>query len=126
MKKIIQIFCIIFLFFMTVNLNLTELNTVNEKSINSIQTLDNTFKLFNNTKTNDKVIVLSSTHNSSEIFQNKNSDKKSSFGGFKNSLTPTNSQFSLLLSYIYNKSYLENQLISSRKTFLSEIYPNAP
>ena len=36
MKKIIQIFCIIFLFFMTVNLNLTELNTVNEKSINSI------------------------------------------------------------------------------------------
>ena len=126
MKKIIQIFCIIFLFFMTVNLNLTELNTVNEKSINSIQTLDNTFTLFNNTKTNDKVIVLSSTHNSSEIFQNKNSDKKSSFGGFKNSLTPTNSQFSLLLSYIYNKSYLENQLISSRKTFLSEIYPNAP
>lgn len=126
MKIIIQIFCIIFLFFMTVNLNLTELNTVNEKSINSIQTLDNTFTLFNNTKTNDKVIVLSSTHNSSEIFQNKNSDKKSSFGGFKNSLTPTNSQFSLLLSYIYNKSYLENQLISSRKTFLSEIYPNAP
>lgn len=126
MKKIIQIFCIIFLFFMTVNLNLTELNTVNEKSINSIQTLDNTFTLFNNTKTNDKVIVLSSTHNSSEIFQNKNFDKKSSFGGFKNSLTPTNSQFSLLLSYIYNKSYLENQLISSRKTFLSEIYPNAP
>ena len=111
---------------MTVNLNLTELNTVNEKSINSIQTLDNTFTLFKNTKTNDKVIVLSSTHNSSEIFQNKNSDKKSSFGGFKNSLTPTNSQFSLLLSYIYNKSYLENQLISSRKTFLSEIYPNAP
>jgi len=126
MKKIIQIFCIIFLFFMTVNLNLTELNTVNEKSINSIQTLDNTFTVFNNTKTNDKVIVLSSTHNHSEIFQNKNSDKKSSFGGFKNSLTPTNSQFSLLLSYIYNKSYLENKLIASRKTFLSEIYPNAP
>lgn len=126
MKKIIHIFCIIFLFFMTVNVDLTAINNFDGSVADSIQSIDNTFTVYNNTKSNEKVIAPSSASNHAEIFQNKNSDNKSSFGGFKNALTPAASQFSLLLSYIYNKSYLENNLISSRKTFLSQIYPNAP
>lgn len=84
------------------------------------------FPVYKNINKSEKSIAPSTRNNTTLILSTKNDDTNSTFETFRGQLTPENRQFSLLLSYLYNKSYLENIFNFHNKQLLSEISPNAP
>lgn len=128
MKNIIKILFIAFIFVCSLCISKTTINTHNVVSSicnNVISQQEN--NEFYNTVTNTHKFIIP-THKTSEsiILSKKNNDNLSSFGGFKNLLTPDSNQFILLLSYIYNKSRLSDNFKLSTTKLLTEISPNAP
>lgn len=129
MKNILKIFLIVYLFFISLNTNAIavdiDCNTLS--ALNSIQAVDhNENSIYNENSQFGKFIVPTARNSESMIFSQKNDNSNSAFGGFKDLLLPEDSQFTLLLSYIYNKSYLtlNNNLVNQR--LLTNISPNAP
>lgn len=128
MKLLYKLFVILFIFFITLNTNTVEANLDLQqphKSDQIIQLADKENSIYNKTFKDVKYLVPISKTSDSIIFQ-KNNGNDFNFGGFKNNISPTNIQFKLLLSYIYNKSYLSDNRQTSNKIFLTEIFPNAP
>lgn len=129
MKNILKIFLIVYLFFVSINTNTfaVDLSQSAFTALNSIQTIEhNENTIYNEKSQFEKFIVPTSRTSESIIFSQKKNDSDSGFGGFKDLLIPEDSQFSLLLSYIYNKSCLDLDNNSINKKFLTEISPNAP
>lgn len=128
MKLLYKFFVILFIFFITLNTNTVEANLDLQqphKSEQIIQLADKENSIYNKTSQDVKYLVPISRTTDSIIFQ-KNNGNDFNFGGFKDNLAPTNIQFKLLLSYIYNKSYLIDNRSTQNKLFLTEISPNAP
>ena len=112
------------LFFVTLCSNVANLSIDFSPITNTIQATDNNAIYQSDTKS-VKYLVASNYTNTNVIFQKKENSKKI-FYGFKNIIPPESSQFSLLLTYIYNKSYLRKNSASLKRDYLSEISPNAP
>lgn len=126
MKNIIKLFLIIYLFFVSLNTNTFAANFYLPQNINCNQAVDEGHFVYNGTQKFEKFIVPSTRVSESVIFSKNNNDSNAAFGGFKDCLNPANHQFSLLLSYVYNKSYLIGNKQPGEKIFLTEIFPNAP
>lgn len=124
MKIIVRLFLIMCLFFATMCSNVANLSIDFSSVTNTIQATDNNTIYKSDTKS-VKYLVSSNYTNTNVIFQKKENSKKI-FYGFKNIIPPESSQFSLLLTYIYNKSYLRKNFVSLKRSYLSEISPNAP
>lgn len=67
-------------------------------------------------------------NNSSQEFyiSNLKNNSNSGFGAVGNKYCPVCRQFSLMISYMYSKSYFLAYLDIHQKPFLTEIHPNAP
>lgn len=124
MKIIVRLFLIMCLFFATMCSNVANLSIDFSPVTNTIQATDNNTIYKSDTKS-VKYLVSSNYTNTNAIFQKKENSKKI-FYGFKNIIPPESSQFSLLLTYIYNKSYLRKNFVCLKRYYLSEISPNAP
>ena len=124
MKIIVRLFLIMCLFFATMCSNVANLSIDFSPVTNTIQATDNNTIHQSDTK-GVKYLVSSNYTNTNVIFQKKENSKKI-FYGFKNIIPPESSQFSLLLTYIYNKSYLRKNFVCLKRYYLSEISPNAP
>ena len=112
------------LFFATMCSNVANLSIDFSPVTNTIQATDNNTIYQSDTKS-VKYLVSSNYTNTNVIFQKKE-NSKNLFSGFKNIIPPESSQFSLLLTYIYNKSYLRENFVCLKRNYLSEISPNAP
>lgn len=124
MKIIVRLFLIMCLFFTTMCSNVANLSIDFSPVTNTIQATDNNTIYQSDTK-NVKYLVSSNYTNTNVILQKKE-NSKNLFSGFKNIIPPESSQFSLLLTYIYNKSYLRKNFVCLKRNYLSEISPNAP
>lgn len=124
MKIIVRLFLIMCLFFATMCSNVANLSIDFSPVTNTIQATDNNTIYQSNTKS-VKYLVSSNYTNTNVIFQKKE-NSKNLFSGLKNIIPPESSQFSLLLTYIYNKSYLRKNFVCLKRNYLSEISPNAP
>lgn len=124
MKIIVRLLLIMCLFFATMCSNVANLSIDFSPVTNTIQATDNNTIYQSDTK-NVKYLVSSNYTNTNVIFQKKE-NSKNLFSGFKNIIPPESSQFSLLLTYIYNKSYLRKNFVCLKRNYLSEISPNAP
>lgn len=124
MKIIVRLFLIMCLFFATMCSNITNLSIDFSPVTNTIQATDNNTIYQSDTKS-VKYLVSSNYTNTNVIFQKKE-NSKNLFSGLKNIIPPESSQFSLLLTYIYNKSYLRKNFVCLKRNYLSEISPNAP
>ena len=119
MKIIVRLFLIMCLFFATMCSNVANLSIDFSPVTNTIQATDNNTIYQSDTKS-VKYLLSSNYTNTNVIFQKKENSKKI-FYGFKNIIPPESSQFSLLLTYIYNKSYLRKNSASLKRDYLSEI-----
>lgn len=124
MKAIVRLFLIMCLFFATVYSNVANLSIDFSPIRNTIQASDDN-TIYQTDTRNVKYLVSSNFSNTGVIFQKKDNSKKI-FSGFKNIIPPESTQFSLLITYIYNKSYLRKNFASLKRDYLSEISPNAP
>ena len=124
MKAIVRLFLIMCLFFATICSSVANLSVDFSPIRNTIQTSDDN-TIYQTDTRNVKYLVSSNFTNTGIIFQKKNNSKKI-FSGFKNIIPPESTQFSLLITYIYNKSYLRKNFVSLKRDYLSEISPNAP
>lgn len=124
MKIIVRLFLIMCLFFATMCSNVVNLSIDFSPVTNTIQATDNNTIYQSDTKS-VKYLVSSNYTNTNVIFQKKE-NSKNLFSGLKNIIPPESSQFSLLLTYIYNKSYLRKNFVCLKRNYLSEISPNAP
>lgn len=124
MKIIVKLFLIMCLFFATMCSNVANLLIDFSPVTNTIQATDNNTIYQSDTKS-VKYLVSSNYTNTNVIFQKKE-NSKNLFSGLKNIIPPESSQFSLLLTYIYNKSYLRKNFVCLKRNYLSEISPNAP
>lgn len=124
MKIIVRLFLIMCLFFATMCSNVANLSIDFSPVTNTIQATDNNTIYQSDTKS-VKYLVSSNYTNTNVIFQKKG-NSKNLFSGLKNIIPPESSQFSLLLTYIYNKSYLRKNFVCLKRNYLSEISPNAP
>lgn len=124
MKIIVRLFLIMCLFFATMCSNVANLSIDFSPVTNTIQAPDNNTIYQSDTKS-VKYLVSSNYTNTNVIFQKKE-NSKNLFSGLKNIIPPESSQFSLLLTYIYNKSYLRKNFVCLKRDYLSEISPNAP
>lgn len=124
MKIIVRLFLIMCLFFATMCSNVANLSIDFSPVTNTIQATDNNTIYQSDTKS-VKYLVSHNYTNTNVIFQKKE-NSKNLFSGFKNIIPPESSQFSLLLTYIYNKSYLRKNFVCLKRNYLSEISPNAP
>lgn len=124
MKIIVRLFLIMCLFFATICSNVANLSIDFSPVTNTIQATDNNTIYQSDTKS-VKYLVSSNYTNTNVILQKKE-NSKNLFSGFKNIIPPESSQFSLLLTYIYNKSYLRKNFVCLKRNYLSEISPNAP
>ena len=124
MKIIVRLFLIMCLFFATMCSNVANLSIDFSPVTNTIQATDNNTIYQSDTKS-VKYLVSSNYTNTNVIFQKKE-NSKNLFSGLKNIIPPQSSQFSLLLTYIYNKSYLRKNFVCLKRNYLSEISPNAP
>lgn len=124
MKIIVRLFLIMCLFFATMCSNVANLSIDFSPVTNTIQATDNNTIYQSDTKS-VKYLVSSNYTNTNVIFQKKE-NSKNLFSGFKNIIPPESSQFSLLLTYIYNKSYIRKNFVCLKRNYLSEISPNAP
>ena len=124
MKAIARLFLIMCLFFATMYSNVANLSTDFSPIRNTIQASDEN-TIYQTDTRNAKYLVSSNFTNTGIIFQKKDNSKKI-FSGFKNIIPPESTQFSLLITYIYNKSYLRKNFVSLKRDYLSEISPNAP
>lgn len=124
MKIIVRLFLIMCLFFATMCSNVANLSINFSPVTNTIQATDNNTIYQSDTKS-VKYLVSSNYTNTNVIFQKKE-NSKNLFSGLKNIIPPESSQFSLLLTYIYNKSYLRKNFVCLKRNYLSEISPNAP
>lgn len=124
MKIIVKLFLIMCLFFATMCSNVANLSIDFSPVTNTIQATDNNTIYQSDTKS-VKYLVSSNYTNTNVIFQKKE-NSKNLFSGLKNIIPPESSQFSLLLTYIYNKSYLRKNFVCLKRNYLSEISPNAP
>ena len=113
------------LFFATMCSNVANLSIDFSPVTNTIQATDNNNTIYKSDTKSVKYLVSSNYTNTNVIFQKKENSKKI-FYGFKNIIPPESSQFSLLLTYIYNKSYLRKNFVSLKRRYLSELSPNAP
>ena len=125
MKRIIKIFFIVYLFLASLCVNAMELNINLPQQTNAVQTLDNKNAIYNSPTENEKFLV-SSNHYQTSVICQKRDNSNSAFNSFKDGVSPASGQFQLLISYIYNKSYLRDNTDYLERTFLSEISPNAP
>lgn len=125
MKIFIRFFLITCLFFATIYSNVANLSIDFSPIQNTIQASDNNNTISKAENRNVKYLVSSNFANSNAIFQKKE-NSKNIFSGFKNIIPPESSQFSLLITYIYTKSYLRKNFGSLKRDYLSEISPNAP
>lgn len=128
MKKVFKIFIVAYLLFTSLFVNASEIGFVAGNNVlnNVIQAESSSVPSYKNTSNAEKHIAPVSRTDSAVIFSSKDNDFNTTFGEFKGGLLPANHQFSLLVSYLYNKSYLENAPITSNKPFFTEICPNAP
>ncbi len=128
MKYFIRLFFVIYLFFASACVNIADINhNIVAQKTNNAMFLDSAeFPVYKNINKSEKSIAPSTRNNTTIILSTKNDDTNSTFETFRGQLTPENRQFSLLLSYLYNKSYLENIFNFHNKQLLSEISPNAP
>lgn len=128
MKYFIRLFFVIYLFFASACVNIADINhNIVAQKTNNAMFLDSAeFPVYKNINKSEKSIAPSTRNNTTLILSTKNDDTNSTFETFRGQLTPENRQFSLLLSYLYNKSYLENIFNFHNKQLLSEISPNAP
>lgn len=128
MKYFIRLFFVIYLFFASACVNIADINhNIVAQKTNNVMFLDSAeFPVYKNINKSEKSIAPSTRNNTTIILSTKNDDTNSTFETFRGQLTPENRQFSLLLSYLYNKSYLENIFNFHNKQLLSEISPNAP
>lgn len=124
MKIIVRLFLIMCLFFATMCSNVANLSIDFSPVTNTIQATDNNTIYQSDTKS-VKYLVSSNYTNTNVIFQKKE-NSKNLFSGLKNIIPPESSQFSLLITYIYNKSYLRKNFVCIKRDYLSEISPNAP
>lgn len=125
MKSVFRIFFIIYLFVVSCCLNTFGSNSISIKQSNEIQMLNSENIIKSSPDKNINYIVSSNTSANTVLFQKKD-DYKFLFNGYRDIVRPDNSQFSLLISYIYNKSYLKKNIIPPEKIYLSQIIPNAP
>ena len=124
MKIIVRLFLIMCLFFATMCSNVANLSIDFSPVTNTIQATDNN-TIYQSDSKSVKYLVSSNYTNTNVIFQKKE-NSKNLFSGLKNIIPPESSQFSLLLTYIYNKSYLRKNFVCLKRNYLSEISPNAP
>lgn len=127
MKILYKFFAIAFIFLVTLTSNTVEARVSLQQcnTVHAIQVADSDNILYNKNSNDTKYLVPINRTSSAIIFQ-KNNGNDFNFGGFKDKISPANVQFKLLLSYIYNKSYLIDNRFSENKPFLTEISPNAP
>lgn len=124
MKIIVRLFLIMCLFFATMCSNVANLSIDFSPVTNTIQATDNNTIYQSDTKS--VKYLVSSNYTNTNVISQKKENSKNLFSGFKNIIPPESSQFSLLLTYIYNKSYLRKNFVCLKRNYLSEISPNAP
>lgn len=126
MKYIARLFLIVYLFFVSLSVNAAENLHCDFHSLSVIQVPVTQAPVYLEASNIEKFIVPAAKNSETIIVSAKGYNQNSVFKGFRDKLTPENPQFSLLLSYIYNKSYLHNGYNSINRIVLSEINPNAP
>ena len=126
MRHLCRFIIIIFMFFISLAANAFESQSVisfskHTDTISAIQYNDydilyskNSVSVIKNVERQDSISI-----------KNKESDNFSD-GGLNNFLLSHSSQFSELLAYIYNQSFLHNKSKVHFSVILSEIQPNAP
>lgn len=129
MKNIIRLCFIIYIFIASIFTNTMNISaiTLNNSLCNTeIQAKNYSVSFYKQITKSEKTIAPAARNNILSFFSSKNKDFNSSFGGFKNYSEKLDTQFLLLLAYLYNKSYLSNTYNKNKLTLLSEINPNAP
>ncbi|MBD5402312.1 hypothetical protein HDR58_05875 [bacterium] len=126
MKRIFKLALIVFIFFISLTANAADIHTPLPQAASFVQTFDSNDAVYNSASKVEKFIVPSNGTNEFIVIQKNNSDLNKSFTGFKNNICPSDSQFAQLLSYIYNKTYLQEKNLLISRIYHTEISPNAP
>ena len=129
MKNIIRICFIIYLFIASIFTNAVSLSAtaMNSTVYNSeIQSKNYSVSFYKQITNSEKTIAPAARNNILYIFSSKNKEINTGFGGLKGYSKIADTQFYLLLAYLYNKSYLTNKYNKQKLILLSEINPNAP
>ncbi len=127
MKNLMKLFLIVFMFFATLGANAGELN-VNHLTnhINTIQTESSQKPYIEGKTATPKYYAPANQNTVAVLFSSIKNDSNTNFTNYKNGVSPENNQFSLLISYIYNKSYLLTETFRTKNFPLTEINRNAP
>ena len=129
MKNFFKYLFIAFTFIITLWLNTPEaysaefINDINNNTKIEKKTTQQSFKKVVHT---EKYLVASTVKDTSAIFSQKNNNDNSNYGNSREKLSTTSRQFSLLISYLYNKTYLKNNIVDYNNQLLATIKPNAP
>lgn len=127
MKNLMKLFLIVFMFFTTLSANAGELNINHlESNINTIQTESSQIPYIEEKTTTPKHYAPANQNTVAMLFSSIKNDSNTNFTSYKNGVSPKNHQFSLLVSYIYNKSYLLTETFRTKNFPLTEINRNAP
>lgn len=127
MKNLMKLFLIVFMFFTTLSANAGELNINHLKiNINTIQTESSQIPYIEGKTTTPKYYAPANQNTVAMLFSSIKNDSNTNFTNYKNGVSPENHQFSLLVSYIYNKSYLLTETFRTKNFPLTEINRNAP
>ena len=127
MKKFIKFFIIVFMFFITLSANAGELDICNlSNHVNTIQAESSQTPYIEGKESTPKYFVPTNQNTVTALFAQVKKDSKSNFTNYKNGISPENNQFSLLITYIYNKSFLLTENFRTKNFPLTEINRNAP
>lgn len=74
----------------------------------------------------EKYIISASVRDYSTIISCKRNYDNFNYGNSREKLISNSTQFSLLIAYLYNKTYLKIHLAENKQQLLATIKPNAP
>jgi len=127
MKIVMRLIFILMIFFTSLAANAGEIGFAPSNISNSIviENLDTKIANYTNCITGEQIVM--QNNSVQETYINSLKDNQNfSFGFLGNKYFLPDSQFSLMLSYMYFKSYYGWHTDFLYKTFLTEINPNAP
>ncbi len=126
MKTIIRLVLILMMFLTSIVAQANEVCSLSEKQ-NDVSVIKNINYQFNSFDYCEHQEIIAQNVKSQELFvKTENDNQDFNFNNLNNKYCSASKQFTLMLSYMYSKSYFAQGNSLLWRTFLTEINPNAP
>lgn len=126
MKIVMRIILVLMIFFTSLAVQASGVESLQMKNSSAIVVENYNTKIANYDSFSNQEFVTQNSNSQEFYISNLKNNNNSGFGAIGNKYCPICRQFSLMISYMYSKSYFSAYLDIHKKTFLTEICPNAP